>query len=230
MDTLKMGIDPSTLADDYNLLMYLINSAISGIDTIDVVKVQEVNTENNTLCVLPIVQRANANGNPIPESPIFNIKYMRWQYGLNAIKATPEVGDIGLVLVCKKDISSIQSGLVGSYREFSMADGVYIGGLMNFNQEPTQYIEFTAEGIAVTTPKTLTINTTENVVVNATKDVTVNAVNTNVNASASATITAPEINLGGSGGKKVALDGDNVYAGSTVIGTVKSSSGTTNSL
>ena len=50
MDSLKMGIDPATLADDYNLLMYLINSAISGIDTIDVVKVQEVNTENNTLC------------------------------------------------------------------------------------------------------------------------------------------------------------------------------------
>lgn len=222
MESLKMGMSPQEFADQYNVLLHIIRSVVSGINTVEVVKVEELNEETGTVAVMPIVLSQNASGEPIPESPIYDVKYLQWQYGENMIRAKPEVGDIGLILVCKKDISSITSGLVGSLREFSLSDGVYIGGLFGFNAEPTQYIDFTENGIEITTPKTLTVNAIE--------DVVVNAVNAEINASGKANITASEINLGGAGGKKVCLDGDEVLAGSTVIGTVKSSSMTTNSL
>lgn len=232
MDSLKMGLDPAQMVDEYNVLIYLINSVLHGINTIEVVRVQEVNEELKRIAVIPIVKSANASGNPIPESPIFNVKYIQWQYGTNIIRAAPAVGDVGIIVVCKKDISSIESGIVGSFREFSLSDGIYIGGLFGFNVEPTQIIEFTDAGITVTTPKTLTINatesvvvnTTKNTVVNATEDVTINGVNVTVNASAKADVIAPQVNLGASGGVAVAKDGDPVMAGSTVVGTIKASS------
>ena len=223
-DGLKMGIDPSSLIDNFNCLMYLINTSLRGINTVEVVRVEAVDTDKKRLAVFPIVQRANASGNPIPEGPIYDIKYMEWQYGINAIKATPAVGDIGIIVICKKDISSIQSGIVGSYREFSVSDGIYIGGLKGFNEEPTQFIEMNDSGITITTPKTLTVNTTENVVVNASGDATINGANVEVNASVKANVIAPEVNLGGEGGVAIAKDGDSVVAGSTVIGTIQASS------
>ena len=216
MTGLKTGIDPSCMVDDFNMLMYLVNTSLRGINTIDVVRVESVNIENKTITVLPVVQRANANGNPIPEGPIYGIKYIQWQYGSNMIKAVPEVGDIGIIVVCKKDISSIESGLVGSYREFSISDGIYIGGLFGFNKEPTQFIEFTENGIIITTPKTLTVNATENVVING--------VDVEVNASGKANVVASEVNLGAEGGVAIARQGDSVVAGSTVIGTIQASS------
>lgn len=225
MDGLKMGIDPADLIDDFNMLMYLAHSVLRDVNTVEVVKVQEVDTANKRLTVLPIVQRANASGNPIPEGPIYDVKYIEWQYGINAIKAIPAVGDIGIIVVCKKDTSSIESGLVGSFREFSLSDGIYLGGLKGFNQEPTQYIEFTENGITITTPKTLTVNTTENAVVNATGDLIVNGVNVEVNATTKATINSAAVYLGGEDGAvAIAKDGDEVRSGSTVVGTIKASS------
>ena len=216
MDELKMGIDPTQIVDDYNVLLYIINSVVREINTVEVVKVQNVDEQSKTIVVSPIVQSANANGNPIPESPIYNIKYIQWQYGKNMIKSAPAVGDVGIIVVSKKDISSIESGLVGSFREFSLSDGIYIGGLYGFNAEPENVIEFTSDnGISITTTKNLTVN--------ATKDVTINGVNVTVNASAKADVIAPQVNLGGSGGVPVAKDGDPVMAGSAVIGTIKAS-------
>ena len=224
-DTLKMGIDAGDLVDDFNMLMYLAHSVLREVNTVEVVKVQEINTTNKTVAVIPVVKDANSEGNPIPVATIYNVKYIEWQYGINAIKATPAVGDIGIIVVCKKDISSIESGLVGSFREFSLSDGIYLGGLKGFNQEPTQYIEFTENGITITTPKTLTVNTTENAVINATGDAIVNGSNIVVNATTQATINSAAVYLGGeTGAKAIARDGDEVMAVSTVVGTIKASS------
>lgn len=224
-DTLKMGIEAGDLVDDFNMLMYLARSVLREVNTVEIVKIQEVNTTNKTVAVIPVIKNANAEGNPIPVTTIYNVKYIEWQYGINAIKATPDVGDIGIIVVCKKDTSSIESGLVGSFREFSLSDGIYLGGLKGFNQEPTQYIEFTENGITITTPKTLTVNTTENAIVNATGDVTVNGANVEVNATTKATINSAAVYLGGENDAvAIAKDGDEVRSGSTVVGTIKASS------
>lgn len=204
MAELKIGARSSDLIDDYNALIYIINSVVKKVNTADLVKVLSVNPENKTISVMPIIKNANAEGDAIEEMPIFGIRYFQWQFGGNAIKGTPEVGDIGLIITCKKDISSPESGVVQTYREYCPSDSIYIGGVLGLNQEPTQFIEFTADGINITSPK----------------DISLTCDNAIVTATTSATITAPAINLGGEGGQAVARVGDNVVSGTTVIGQI----------
>lgn len=195
MNELKISTRPYVFVDEYNALINIIESVVNKISTVELVRVEKVNSDN-TIDVIPIVKNANAENNPIPESVIYGIRYFQWQYGTNAIKATPAIGDIGLIVVCKKDISEAEKGLVGSFRKFNMADGIYIGGIFGLNQTPTQYIDFGENGISIT----------------STGSVEVNAQTANINATA--------INLGGTGGQPVARVGDNVVSGTTVIGQI----------
>lgn len=204
MSALKIGARASDLIDDYNALIYIINSVVKKVNTVELVRVEAVNQEEKTVTIIPIVQDANAEGNRIPVSPIQDIRYIRWQYGGNAIKATPEVGDIGMVVICKKDISNAEEGIIATHREYCIADGIYIGGIFGLNQEPTQFVEFTEEGINITSPN----------------DINLTCLNANINATTSATITSPIINLGGEGGQPVARVGDDVVSGTTVIGQI----------
>ena len=54
----------------------------------------------------------------------------------------PTQGDIGLAIFADRDISSVRANRAqanpGSYRRFDMADGVYIGGILN--GMPTQTV------------------------------------------------------------------------------------------
>lgn len=204
MAELKFGARSSDLIDDYNSLIYIINSVVKKVSTMELVRVLSVNTENKTISAIPIIKEANASGEAIEESPIDGVRYFQWQFGGNAIKGTPEVGDIGMIVICKKDISSPESGIIQTYREYCLSDSIYIGGIFGLNQEPTQFIEFTENGINITSPKDITI-TCEKAVVNATTESTINA---------------PSINLGGTGGQPVARVGDNVVSGTTVIGQI----------
>lgn len=225
----KLNSNPSDYVDEYNGLIYIINSVISnrvkGAEIVQVI----ANNGDGTIDVLPVIRNVDAEENAIQETPIFNVKYMEWQYGINAFQAEPAVGDIGLLVVCTKDTKNVKSGLVGDFGTFELESGIYFGGLKGLNLPATQFIKMDENGITITTPKTLTVNATENVLVNATKDVTVNGVNAVVNASAKANVIAPEVNLGIEGGKAIALDGDPVVAGSTVVGNIQASSITTKS-
>lgn len=198
--SLIQGYNPSDLVDDLNALVYIIKGQIyNRVNTVDIVKVVAVN-EDNTVDVIPIIKDTNAAGEPIEEVPIYGLRYMRWQYGVNALKAKPAVGDIGLILVCKKDTSTLEAGIVGSKTKYNTADGIYLGGLNGLNSEPTQFIEFEENKITI----------------KGTGTITVEAQTANVNATA--------INLGGAGGKAVARQGDNVVSGTTVIGQIQAGS------
>lgn len=206
-EELQIGIDLSDLADDYNALIYIINSEIKKINTADLVRVIGVN-ENNTIDVQPLLGSIRADGSMNEISTIYGVRYIQWQFGLNKIKATPVIGDIGLLVACKRDISNIENGNVGSFRQFSLADGIYIGGIEGLNQPATQSIEFSENNLKIT----------------GTGTITVEAPTVNVNASTSAVVTSPSVELGGTGGKKVALDGDTVVAGGVVVGNIVATS------
>lgn len=188
MNSKKMNASASCFVDDYNALVFIIESMINKIGTVELVRVENVNADN-TIDIIPIVRNVNTEDNPIEESVIYGVRYLMWQYGGNAIKATPEVGDVGLIVACKKDISNVENGIVGSFRKFNLADGIYIGGIFGLNQQPTQFIEFSNSGINITSTSNLTIN------------------------AQSATINATEVNLGGVGGQGVARIGDEVVVG-----------------
>lgn len=157
MAELKIGARSSDLIDDYNALIYIINSVVKKVNTVELVRVEDVNQTDKTVTIIPIVQDANAEGNRIPVSQIRDIRYFQWQYGGNAIKATPEVGDIGMVVICKKDISNAEEGIIATHREYCIADGIYIGGIFGLNQAPTQYIEFNNQGITINSPSSVKI-------------------------------------------------------------------------
>ena len=212
--SLVQGYLPSDLVDDLSALVYIIKGQIyNRVNTIDIVKVLKVN-EDNTLDVIPIIKDTNPANEPIDESPIYGIRYIKWQFGKNSLKAKPEVGDIGLILICKKDTSSIDAGIIGSKAKYNPADGIYLGGLNGLNQEPTQFIEFEENKVTIKGTGTIKIDA-PTVEVSATT-VKVDATTANVNATA--------INLGGEGGKPVARQGDNVVAGTTVIGQIQAGS------
>lgn len=190
---------------------------INSVNTCEVVKVLSVNAENNTLTAIPLVKNLTTEDVACEESPIYNLKYFGWQYGKCAIQGTPKQDDVGFVVISKRDISNINSGVVGSKRKFSMADGIYIGGLVGFNATPTEYISLSDDGITI----------------KSTKDVNVEAKNVNVKAETKATVKSETVdiigttavNLGNIGGQPVARVGDSVVVNlSTGGGTITSGS------
>lgn len=181
---LKSNLSPEAQTDDYNSIRYIIESVIdSEVKTIDLVRVTGIN-DDGTINVIPVVQTVSAGNEPIPVININHIRYIRWQAGTNAIKMIPEVGDVGLFCICKKDISNAENGLVGSFRQWNVQDGIYLGGIFNLNQQPTTYVEING-------------------------DINITGANVNINAE-TANIKASAINLGDGAMQGVARIGDSV--------------------
>ena len=200
MTALKQGFTPDVLVDDMSALLYIIRTQIeSRVNTIDIVKVTNVN-DDDTIDVIPVIKGVDNEKNPIDEVPIYGVPYIKWQFGTNAIKAKPVAGDVGLLLINKKDTSSISAGVVSNNSKFNPGNGIYLGGLNGLNVEPTQFIEFKDNEITITGTGTININAT------------------------TANINATMINLGGEDGKPVARQGDNVVSGTTVIGQIQAGS------
>jgi hypothetical protein len=106
----------------------------------------------------------------------------------------PKVGDIGLCIFADRDISSVKANVAalrggkgsvtpGSGRRFDMADGLYVGGLLN--GVPTQYVQFSASGINIVSPTKVTITAPETDIVGALKNNGVNVGSTHVHGGVS---------------------------------------------
>ncbi|WP_246216996.1 oxidoreductase [Paraburkholderia panacisoli] len=135
------------------------------------------------LTLQPLVNQLDGYGNATPHGPIYNVPYFRLQGGANAIIIDPQVGDIGFAGFADRDISSVKANKgqanPGSKRQFSMADAVYMGGILNGT--PSQYIAFSASGVAITSPTAVTIT----------------APTVNIDASTQCAINSPNIILNG---------------------------------
>jgi hypothetical protein len=99
-----------------------------------------------TVDVLPLVNQLDGNGNPVPHGKVFRLPYMRMQSGAWAVICDPSVGDIGIVVCSDRDISTVKSNSdgqqanPGSYRQFDLADGVYLGGILNALPSATMWL------------------------------------------------------------------------------------------
>jgi len=156
-------------SSDIGRLKFVIDTALSGMRT--AMPVQVVSVSNNggvspigTVSLKPLVQGKDGGGNAIPHGVIYNCPYMRIQGGSNAIIIDPQVGDIGLGIVCDRDISAVQSSNAeappGSSRKNDMSDMVYLMTIISATV-PVQYVEFNPQGITVTTPNKVIINAAE---------------------------------------------------------------------
>lgn len=141
----------------YNANQFQIEQAIKRIRTAIPVRVVGVSGGGvgaaATVSVFPLINQTDGVGNQTPHTTVFNVPCLRNQGGGNAFINDPVIGDVGYMLVSDRDMSAVkgaQGGQAnpGSRRHHSMADGVYLGAMLNPGN-PDQSIQFTATGIRI---------------------------------------------------------------------------------
>lgn len=151
--------------------------------------------------VKPLLQPRNNSGDGLEVTTIPKLPYFRLQHGKAAIICDPKVGDIGLAVVAKHDISNINGSTTpkvpATYRKFDPSDSFYIGGF--WGKAPEVFIHLEDEGtIKIKAPTKITIDAPE-CEINASTSFTVNSVQINLNGP---------ISGGGSGGADATFTGD----------------------
>lgn len=189
---------PEDAGSDFNATAFLIRQMMGQQATAQLVKVLSVQPSaydaalTGTVSVQIMVNMTDGAGNASPHGEVFNIPYFRLHGGANAVIIDPAVNDIGLAVFCDKDISAVKRTRAvanpGSFRRFSYADGLYLGGFLN--GAPTQYVRFTAGGISVE-------DLNGNTIVTAASGITINGVlfDRDGNVSTNGEVTADGIPL-----------------------------------
>ena len=163
-DAVRGFQEPNTSGTNYNTQLFLIQMALARISTATLVQVKAVTNDGGLspvgfVDVLPLVNQIDGNDRPTKHQTVYHSPYFRLQGGKNAIILDPEVGDIGLMVFCDRDISSVVANKAqanpGSRRRFDMADGLYLGGFIN--DTPEQYVQFNKDGITISSPRALTV-------------------------------------------------------------------------
>lgn len=147
---------PNDVNDETSVVLFMCRQMIAELNTMKLVKVTKVTGGGEgeaagTVEVQPLVSQIDGNGYGTDHGVVPDIPWSRVQGGANAIICDPQVDDIGYVVVSDRDISKVKStraaALPGSRRQYSLADGIYIGGCLNV--APDQYVVFTANGIRI---------------------------------------------------------------------------------
>jgi hypothetical protein len=202
--------EPASAASHVNAMRLMIDSILARVRTATLVKVVAVTNSGAAAAVgfvdiLPLVKQVDAGGNATKHKTIFKCPYLRIQGGANAIILDPQVGDIGIAVFSDRDISTATAtkaeAAPGSRRKFSMADGLYLGGVLNGT--PTQFVRFSTTGIEIHSPTQVNLTA---------PDVKIDAATVEINASTSATVTTPTFTVNGA----TQLNGA-VNASSTVV-------------
>lgn len=142
--------------DPYNIMEFVISQIIAGMATARIVKVMSVTAgagdppAPSVVDVQPMVNMLNGIGQPTEHGTIFGIPVARLQGGNVAVIIDPKVGDIGLMVCCDRDISTVKAtkavanpGSPG--RRFSLSDGIYVMGLFG-TVEPEAFLQFKDDG------------------------------------------------------------------------------------
>lgn len=146
----------------HNALMFAIWQVLGRTRTMTLVRVLAVTNDDELspvgfVDVEPLVNLLDGLGNASPNGTIFNVPYTRIQGGVNAIIMDPKADDIGWMAVADRDISNVKStkdtASPASLRRFNLADGVYMGGVLNGT--PSQYVRFTDDRIELVSPTKL---------------------------------------------------------------------------
>lgn len=143
--------DPSDSMGGFNPIAFAIGQAINRVATVKVVKVMAVDTGAKTVDVQIAVNQLDGQDNSTPHGTINGVNYVWAMGGKNAFQVDPAVGDMGVMLVCDRDISAVKAAKAianpGSNRKFSPSDGIYLFGVPGMNgQAPTQWFKWTDGG------------------------------------------------------------------------------------
>lgn len=143
--------------DEHNIRDFHIRQVLAQVRTTIPVKVIAIHGGGvgaaPMLDVQPMINQTDLQGNKTDHGVIFSIPMSRNQGGGNAIINDPKVGDIGHMHVSDRDISALKANAgaqsnPGSFRKHDLADGVYVGAMLN-PANPDQYVQFTDNGVKV---------------------------------------------------------------------------------
>lgn len=155
---------PNTTASDYNSLYFAIWQQLAQVNTLELAVVMAVNADNS-VDVKPLLNALNPDDEAVEPAVIYNIPYLRLQAGANAVKIIPQVGDMGLIGYCQRDISSVISSKgqanLQSNRKFSNSDAVYITSVASLATQPVRYLEINDSAITINGDVPLNVTATQ---------------------------------------------------------------------
>ena len=204
---------PSALWGVYNNLRFIVEQALSNVQTAAIVKVVACSNDGGLSPVGTVDVQILANQVSIgsggqmvgtPHLTMYGLPYLRVQGGANAIIIDPQPGDIGIAVFASRDITNVKSTKAqanpGSFRTHDFSDGMYIGGLLN--GVPTQYIKFLDTGIEIVSPNNLRM--------------TVGSASVEIMESGEVSITAPTLTANIAGAANITATGVVTITGSDV--------------
>lgn len=214
-------LKPQSTWGEFNNIAFMVQQALAKMQTSTLVRIESCTNEGGLspvgyVDVTPMVNQLDGQGNPTPHVTIYGLPYFRLQGGTNGIIIDPEPGDIGVAVFASRDISQVKTtkkqGNPGSHRQYSFADGMYLGGMLNGT--PTQYIQFSTDGIRIHSPTQVKIDA---------PDVLIEAQTVEINASTSTTVTTPTFTVNGNTVLNGTLNaggdsgGDASFSGSVIV-------------
>lgn len=148
---------------DFNAVDFCIRQVVAEKAFCGLVKVISVTGGGvgvpSIVSVQPMVNQQDVLANQTPHGIVYNIPCFRLQSGLGAVILDPVVGDIGMAVICDRDISNVKAtGAVspaGSFRQHSWSDGVYFGSVLG--GAPTQYVQITQTGVNIVSSDTINL-------------------------------------------------------------------------
>ena len=154
---------PYTLGSPYNAIDFMVRQIIAGKAYAALVMVLSVTgggiSGPATVSVQPMVNQQDNAGTQVPHGTVHNLPVHRPQGGAFAFIADPVAGDIGLAVMCDRDISTVKTtgapGPAGSFRTNSWSDGLYLGAFLG--AAPTGYVWVREAGIDIVTAGTVTV-------------------------------------------------------------------------
>lgn len=153
-----------TPGSDYAAFDLMMRQIMAGQAQPAVVKVLSVSggglSAPARVSVQNMVDQVGGLGNRTPHCEIFDLPCFRYQAGTAAVILDPVVDDIGLAIICGRDISAVKNtgsiSAPGSSRQNSWSDGCYLGGFLNGIVD--NYIQFSGSGISIISGGTININ------------------------------------------------------------------------
>ena len=227
---------PSSTWGEFNNMAFMVQQALAKMQTATLVRIESCTNAGGLspvgyVDVTPLVNQLDGQGNPTPHVTIYNVPYFRLQGGANGVIIDPVAGDIGVCVFASRDISKVKStkkqANPGSFRQYSFADGLYLGGMLN--DTPTQYVQFQpggTGGIRIHSPTQDKIDAPD-VLIQA-DTVEIECQTFTMDASSAATITTPTFTVngqtvlngpvaaGGSGGAPATFSGGITATGDVV--------------
>lgn len=148
---------PTDSGSEFNVMAFIVRQMMARMSTTKLVKVVAVHGGGfgaipPTVDVLPLVSQVDGFNNVVPHGTVYGLPVMRPQGGPNAIVIDPVADDVGFVVCADRDSSAAvadpgKAVTPGSSRKFDLADGIYVGGVLN--KKPVQYILLDGDRIKI---------------------------------------------------------------------------------